>query len=103
MKFNILIVLSILSTGLAFINTQFFSKMQILTTREFSKSLLFAQHNENNRSDRFKEEAAKLRQEASEIEIALREEARAKGLPEEMITPTGKKNETKPSYDLYIL
>jgi hypothetical protein len=34
---------------------------------------------------RCKEEAAKLRQEALEIEIALREEARAKGVPEEMI------------------
>jgi len=88
MKFNIWIVLSILSTNIAFINRQFFSKTQILTTREFSKSLIFTQDNEKNeinRVDRFKEEAAKLRQEASEIEIALREEARAKGVPEEMI------------------
>lgn len=92
MKFNILIVLSILSTGLAFINTQFFYKTQILTSCEFSKSVLFSQHNEknvyyytSNRVDSFKEEAAKLRQEAVEIEIALREEARAKGVPEEMI------------------
>lgn len=82
MKFITCIVLSFLSTSLAFINTQ------ILPTREFSKSLLFTQHNdknENSRVDRFKEEAAKLRQEAAEIEIALREEARAKGVPEEMI------------------
>jgi hypothetical protein len=82
MKFITCIVLSFLSTSVAFINTQ------ILPTREFSKSLLFTQHNdknENNRVDRFKEEAAKLRQEASEIEIALREEARVKGVPEEMI------------------
>jgi len=85
MKFNICIVLSFLSTSVALINRQFFSKTQILPTCEFSKSVLFAQHNENNRVDRFKEEAAKLRQEASEIEIALREEARAKGVPEEMI------------------
>ena len=85
MKFNICIFLSILSTNLAFINRHFFCKTQILPSREFSKSLLFTQHNENNRVDRFKGEAAKLRQEASEIEIALREEARAKGVPEEMI------------------
>ena len=82
MIYNICIVLSFLSTSVAFINTQ------ILPTREFSKSLLFTQHNdknENSRVDRFKEEAAKLRQEASEIEIALREEARVKGVSEEMI------------------
>jgi hypothetical protein len=88
MKFNIWIVLSFLSTSVAFINTQFFSKTQILTTCEFSKSVLFSQHNDinvNNRVDRFKDEAAKLRKEAAEIEIALREEARAKGVPEEMI------------------
>lgn len=88
MKFTICIVLSFLSTSVAFINTQFFSKTQILPTRDFSKSVLFSQHNdknENSRTNRFKEEASKLRQEASEIEIALREEARAKGVPEEMI------------------
>ena len=88
MKFTICIVLSFLSTNVAFINTQFFSKTQILPTRDFSKSVLFSQHNdknENSRTNRFKEEASKLRQEASEIEIALREEARAKGVPEEMI------------------
>uniref|UniRef100_A0A6C0EG66 Uncharacterized protein n=1 Tax=viral metagenome TaxID=1070528 RepID=A0A6C0EG66_9ZZZZ len=88
MKFNIWIVLSFLSTGLSFINTPFFSKTQILPTCEFSKSVIFSQHNDinvNNRVDRFKKEAVKLRQEAEEIEIALREEARAKGVPEEMI------------------
>lgn len=56
MKFITCIVLSFLSTSVAFINTQ------ILPTREFSKSLLFTQHNdknENNRVDRFKEEAKK--------------------------------------------
>jgi len=82
MIYNICIFLTILSTSVAFINTQFFSKTLI------SKSLLFTQHNDinvNNRVDRFMDEAAKLRQEASEIEIALREEARAKGVPEEMI------------------
>jgi hypothetical protein len=50
MKFNIWIILSFLSTSVAFINTQ------ILPTREFSKSLLFTQHNdknENSRADRF--------------------------------------------------
>lgn len=31
------------------------------------------------------DEAARLRQEASEMEVALREEARAKGVPEDMI------------------
>ena len=36
-------------------------------------------------ADRFKDEAAKLRQEAAEMEVALREEARAKGVPEDMI------------------
>jgi hypothetical protein len=36
-------------------------------------------------ADSFKDEAAKLRQEAAEIELALREEARAKGVSEEMI------------------
>jgi len=79
MIYNICIFLSILSTSVAFINTQFFSKTLI------SKSLFFTQDNENNRVDRFRDEAAKLRQEAAEIEIALREEARAKGVPEEMI------------------
>ena len=79
MIYNICIFLTILSTSVAFINTQFFSKTHI------SKSLLFTQHNENNRIDRFRDEAAKLRQEAAEIEIALREDARAKGVPEEMI------------------
>lgn len=33
----------------------------------------------------YKDEAARLRQEAAEMEVALREEARAKGVPEEMI------------------
>lgn len=36
-------------------------------------------------TDSYKTQAAKLRQEAAEMEVALREEARAKGLPEEMI------------------
>lgn len=35
--------------------------------------------------DRLKDEASRLRKEAEEMEVALREEARAKGLPEEMI------------------
>jgi len=34
---------------------------------------------------RFKDEAAKLRREAAEMEISLREEARSRGLPEEMV------------------
>lgn len=38
-----------------------------------------------NAMDRFKDEAAKLRREAAEMEISLREEARARGLPEEMV------------------
>ncbi len=33
----------------------------------------------------YKDEAARLRQEAAELELALREEAREKGLPEEVI------------------
>jgi hypothetical protein len=89
MKFNIWIVLScFLSKSVAVINTDFFSKTSFLVGLEFSKSVLFSQRNdknENYRVDRFKAEAAKLRKEALEIEIALREEARAKGVPEEMI------------------
>jgi hypothetical protein len=88
MKFNIWIVLSFLSTSVAVINTDFFSKTPFLVRGDLSKSVLFSQRNdknENYRVDRFKAEAAKLRKEAAEIEIALREEARAKGVPEEMI------------------
>jgi len=81
MKFIKIIFLSILSTSVAFINRQFFCKSPFVVGIDFSKSLLYSQ----NRSDRFKDEAAKLRQEAAEIELALREEARAKGVPEEMI------------------
>jgi hypothetical protein len=36
-------------------------------------------------SQKYEDQAAKLRQEAAEMEVAMREEARAKGLPEEMI------------------
>jgi hypothetical protein len=36
-------------------------------------------------SQKYEDQAAKLRQEAADMEIAMREEARAKGLPEEMI------------------
>jgi len=36
-------------------------------------------------ADRLLTEAQKLRKEAAELEVALREEARAKGLPEEII------------------
>lgn len=39
----------------------------------------------NSQSDRFKLEAQKLRKEAAELEVALREEARSKGIPEDMI------------------
>jgi hypothetical protein len=103
MKFIKIFFLSILSTSLAVINTPFFCKTQFLFGIDFSKSLLYSQNRENdyflinnnenksvyyninNRGDRFKDEAAKLRQEAAEIELALREEARAKGVPEEMI------------------
>jgi hypothetical protein len=103
MKFIKILFLSILSTSLAVINTPFFCKTQFLFGIDFSKSLLYSQNRENdyvlinnnenksvyyninNRGDRFKDEAAKLRQEAAEIELALREEARAKGVPEEMI------------------
>ena len=81
MNFIKIIFLSILSTSVAFINRQFFCKSPFVVGIDFSKSLLYSQ----NRSDRFKDEAAKLRQEAAEIELALREEARAKGVPEEMI------------------
>ena len=103
MKFIKIFFLSILSTSLAVINTPFFCKTQFLFGIDFSKSLLYSQNRENDyflinnnenksvyyninsRGDRFKDEAAKLRQEAAEIELALREEARAKGVPEEMI------------------
>ena len=36
-------------------------------------------------SQKYEDQAAKLRQEAADMEVAMREEARAKGLPEEMI------------------
>jgi hypothetical protein len=39
----------------------------------------------SSNANRFKDEAARLRQEAADMEVALREEARAKGVPEEMI------------------
>lgn len=38
-----------------------------------------------SQNSRLMDEAARLRQEAAEMEVALREEARAKGVPEEMI------------------
>ena len=103
MKFIKIFFLSILSRSIAVINTQLFRKTPFLVGIEFSKTLLYSQnrdndyflinnnenksvyYNINNRGDRFKDEAAKLRQEAAEIELALREEARAKGVPEEMI------------------
>lgn len=94
MKFIKIIFLSILSTSVAVINRHFFCKRHFLVGSEFSKSLLFFQNNNENNSvyyytsksaDSFKDEAAKLRQEAAEIELALREEARDKGVPEEMI------------------
>ena len=75
MKFIKIIFLSTLSTTLAFINTQFIYKTPLSL---YSQDI-------NIRADRFKDEAAKLRQEATELEISLREEARAKGVPEEMI------------------
>ena len=36
-------------------------------------------------SQKYEDQAARLRQEAADMEVAMREEARAKGLPEEMI------------------
>ena len=39
----------------------------------------------NSGADHFKTQAEKLRQEAAEMELALREEARAKGLPQKVI------------------
>jgi hypothetical protein len=41
--------------------------------------------NVESATENFKSQAAKLRQEAAELEVAMREEARAKGLSEEMI------------------
>jgi hypothetical protein len=38
-----------------------------------------------DQNSRLRDEAARLRQEAAELEVAMREEARAKGVPEEMI------------------
>jgi hypothetical protein len=49
-----------------------------------SKGDLFPDKTSNTAS-RFRDEAAKIRQEVVELEIALREEARSKGVPEEMI------------------
>ena len=103
MKFIKILFLSILSTSVAVINRQIFCKTHLLAGSEIFKSLLFTQHRDNdyflmnnneNKNvyyytsksvDSFKDEAAKLREEAAEIELALREEARAKGVPEEMI------------------
>jgi hypothetical protein len=75
MKFIKIIFISFLSTTVAFINTQFIYKTPLSL---YSQDIKL-------RADRFKDEAAKLRQEAAELEISLREEARAKGVPEEMI------------------
>jgi hypothetical protein len=75
MKFIKIIFLSFLSTTVAFINTQFIYKTPLSL---YSQDIKL-------RADRFKDEAAKLRQEAGELEVSLREEARAKGVPEEMI------------------
>lgn len=95
MKYIKIFFLSILSKSIAVINRQFFCKTTFLVGIDFSTSVLLSQNkdndyflinnNENKRVERFKDEAAKLRQEAREIELALREEARAKGIPEEMI------------------
>lgn len=75
MKFIKIFFYSFLSTSVAFINTQFIYKTPLS---------LYSQDIKHS-ADRFKNEAAKLRQEAAELEISLREEARAKGVPEEMI------------------
>ena len=75
MKFIKIIFISFLSTTVAFINTRFIYKTSLsLNSQDIKLS-----------ADRFKDEAAKLRQEAAELEVSLREEARAKGVPEEMI------------------
>ena len=75
MKFIKIFFYSFLSTSVAFINTQFIYKTSLsLYSQDIKRS-----------ADRFKDEAAKLRQEAAELEVSLREEARAKGVPEEMI------------------
>jgi hypothetical protein len=75
MKFIKIIFISFLSTTVAFINRQFIDKTSLsLNSQDIKLS-----------ADRFKDEAAKLRQEAAELEVSLREEARAKGVPEEMI------------------
>jgi len=100
MKFILIIFLSILSTSIEAINTKFFSKNSLIGI-ELSKTLLFSQHKDNdyflinnynnstnrfkNTAEKLKQEASKLRQEAVEIELSLREEARAKGISEEMI------------------
>jgi len=74
-KIIFLSFLSFLSTTVAFINTQFIYKTPLSL---YSQDIKL-------RADRFKDEAAKLRQEAGELEVSLREESRAKGVPEEMI------------------
>jgi hypothetical protein len=100
MKFILIIFLSILSTSVEAINTKFFSKNPLIGI-ELSKTLLFSQHKDNdyffinnynnstnrfkNTAEKLKQEAVKLRREATEIELSLREEARAKGISEEMI------------------
>jgi hypothetical protein len=80
MKFIRIFFISILSTSLAVINRHFLCKTRLLTGNVLSKSLFLV-----ITGQRFKDEAAKLRQEASDLELTLREEARAKGVPEQMI------------------
>jgi len=76
--------------ALLLIPTSVFSYVPLLSITKLSKKIslsnddLFADTTSNTAS-RFRDEAAKLRKEAAELEIALREEARSKGVPEEMI------------------
>lgn len=68
-------------------NSDMFGGSSVKTEEISNKELIkeTAPSTSSPQSDRLLTEAQKLRKEAAELEVALREEARAKGLPEEMI------------------
>lgn len=91
MKQNNKIELFLILLLLLLTTSSVFSYIPLLSTTTLSKKILlsnsglFAGTSSSNTASRLRDEAAKLRNEASELEIAFREEARSKGVPEEMI------------------
>lgn len=101
-KFNIIIALALISEAYGFnmINQLRLNKMTPLamsdsvdafgggptpsTTTE-ETPVVVKEPVVSTRTQKMEDQAAKLRREAAEMELALREEARAKGLPQEMI------------------